>query len=121
MASVLVLDDDVDLRETLGELIVVLGHSCIIAGSLSEVMAQRELALTCHLAILDVNLGNDEPSGLDAFRWLTAQRFAGTTVFLTGHARGHPLVAAACESGARVMDKPIGVSALRALLERKHA
>jgi DNA-binding NtrC family response regulator len=113
---VLVLDDDADLRETIARLIELYGHHCVVAGQLDEVFAQRTDALGCDLAILDVNLGEAQPSGLDAYRWLLHEHFSGTVFFLTGHARTHPLVAQACEGGATLLEKPIHVSDLRRIL-----
>src|SRR5690349_6995962 len=116
MASVLVVDDDQDLRETLGELIGLLGHGSVLAGSFAEVVTQREAALRCALALLDVNLGPNAANGVEVYDWLLGEHFGGRILFLTGHARSHPVVAAACASGARVVEKPIRVDDLRALL-----
>jgi DNA-binding NtrC family response regulator len=115
--SVLVVDDDADLREVLGGSIELLGHGCVTAASLAELMEKREEAVRCKLAILDINLHADAPSGLDVHRWLEHEGFTGTILFLTGHARTHPLVIAACESGARVVEKPIGLKELRGLID----
>jgi DNA-binding response OmpR family regulator len=116
--SVVVLEDDDDTLETLAQLMELLGASCLRAHSLDEMVRSRESVLRCDLAILDINLGYAVPSGIDAYRWLRGQRFAGTVVFLTGHARTHPLVAEACETReARLLDKPIGVAELRQILQ----
>jgi FixJ family two-component response regulator len=71
----------------------------------------------CALGILDVNLGSDEPSGLDAFAWLRAERFPGRIVFLTGHAATNPLVRRAGEMGdVAVLTKPLQMPKLLELL-----
>lgn len=116
--SVLVLDDDQDLREVLGELLALLGADCVKARSVADLRSQREAALHSSVAILDVNLGADVPSGLDAYHWLRDEGFAGQVLFLTGHARGHPLVSRARESGAEVMEKPIDIGDVQNLLDR---
>jgi DNA-binding NtrC family response regulator len=116
--TVLVLDDDDDLRETLAELIELFGYRCVSAASLAQVVTQRDAALGCDLAILDINLGPGEPSGIDVYHWLKHEHFAGTVLFLTGHARNHPLVRAACQVGARMLEKPISATELRFLLDR---
>jgi FixJ family two-component response regulator len=72
--------------------------------------------------MLDVNLGADQPSGLDALEWLLRQRFPGEVVFLTGHGQSDPLVQRARKMGiATVMEKPIGLPQLSALLEDRRA
>jgi DNA-binding NtrC family response regulator len=117
--TVLVLDDDTDLRDTLGEVIADLCHrSCLSAGSFAELVALGGRALGCRLAILDVNLGPDQPSGVDACEWLLEHGFEGRIVFLTGHARTHPAVLRASRvRAASVHQKPISIEALRALVE----
>ena len=74
-------------------------------------------ALGCGLALLDINLGAGVPSGLDAYRWLKDNGFPGRTVFLTGHARSHPLVREARElTHVQVLSKPIESAVLLALV-----
>jgi DNA-binding NtrC family response regulator len=113
---VLVLDDDVDLREALAQLIELYGHRCIAAAGMGDVLRQRDAVLNCDVAIIDINLGDGVPSGLDAYRWLLGEHFPGTILFLTGHARSHPLVASACRTGAAVLEKPIDVDDVRGVL-----
>jgi FixJ family two-component response regulator len=112
---IVVLDDDDDLREALVEIIKLLGARCLGAASL-RAMTELPGVLAAALAILDVNLGAGEPSGLDAYDWLRARQFKGRIVFLTGHAQSHPLVAQTVALGVRVLQKPIATSALRELL-----
>lgn len=116
---VLVLEDDDDLRFLLSELLRFSGvEECVTAGSYDELVRKKDAVLTCGLALLDVNLGADVNSGLDAFQWLQAEGFRGRAVFLTGHARSHPLVRQAYElKHVTVLAKPVGAKALQALLE----
>ena len=116
--AVLLLDDDEDLLDAMGDLVrLVCGAECLRLRSFGELVAEREAALACERALLDINLGPAQPSGLDAYAWLKQQRFGGSIAFLTGHARSHPLVArAAALEGASVYQKPIGVDELRQIL-----
>ena len=113
--SVLLLDDDIDVRESVGDLVTILcGRDCVAVGSFDELTAARERALACRVAVVDINLGAGKPTGLDAYEWLRAERFAGRIIFLTGHAANHPLVQrAAAFDGGRVLAKPVGLSDLR--------
>ena len=109
MLRVLVLEDDKDLRFILCELLSLSGaDACVSAGSLEDLRRERVEALGCGLALLDINLGAGVPSGLDAYRWLKDNGFSGRIVFLTGHARSHPLVREALElTHVQVLSKPI--------------
>jgi DNA-binding response OmpR family regulator len=115
--SVLVVDDDGDLRMILCELFDSYGARCVGVGSLD---AMRELLLSdgvlFDLAILDVNLGAGQPSGVDAWRWLQEHSFSGRIAFLTGHARSFPGVAEAYALGVKVLQKPGSIDDLISLL-----
>jgi FixJ family two-component response regulator len=114
----LILDDDEDLRLAMQPLIELLtGRPCLAVGGLDELIRARDAVLGCQAALLDINLGVDRPSGLDAYDWLMGERFAGRIAFLTGHARSHPLVARAAHIGpAQVFSKPISADELRRFL-----
>jgi DNA-binding NtrC family response regulator len=113
----LVLDDDEDLCFLLCEVVSLSGGECLPVQSLDDLVARESEALSCDLALLDVNLGADLPSGLDAFEWLRAHDFQGRIVFLTGHARTHPLVVCAQEKdGVPVFEKPVSFDTLMSLL-----
>jgi ActR/RegA family two-component response regulator len=101
------LDDDTDLLEILSELLQERGCRCLLARSVEELKALPEV-LTADVAVLDINLGSGQPSGIDAYDWLLSQDFAGRLLFLTGHAHAHPLVARAERlNRANVLDKPL--------------
>jgi DNA-binding NtrC family response regulator len=117
--TVLFLDDDDDLRGMVAALFYAYHLGCVSAGSVAELKRLGSRALHVDVAVLDINLGAGQPSGLDAFRWLRANGYAGRVAFLTGHARTHPLVEAAHLIGdACVLEKPITTESLLALAER---
>jgi DNA-binding NtrC family response regulator len=112
----LLVEDNEDLRQSLIDLLALVQVGCVAGASLRDVEQRAHEALACQLAILDINLGAGEPSGIAVHRWLRQQQFAGQIVFLTGHARSHPLVQEAMRlQGVRVLDKPIDFEALRQL------
>lgn len=114
-ATILVMDDDIDLLDVLKETLISLCKidQVITATSLTAVQEQKEKILQCQLAILDVNLGADRPSGVDVAEWLRANDFKGKIVFLTGHAVSDPEVLAATHiPDTKVVAKPIGLSQL---------
>jgi DNA-binding NtrC family response regulator len=116
---VLYVEDNDDLRELVVELVsVVLKRRCVGVGSYEELAALGEEALAASVAILDINLGPDRRSGIDAYAWLRDQGYKGRIVFLTGHASSHPLVVEAQRIGdAEIFSKPIEPDRLRAIVE----
>jgi FixJ family two-component response regulator len=116
---VLYVEDNDDLRELVVELVtVVLKHRCVGVGSYEALVALGKEALRCSVAILDINLGPDRRSGIDAYAWLRDQGYKGRIVFLTGHASTHPLVVEAQRIGdAEVFSKPIEPDRLRSIVE----
>jgi len=116
---VLYVEDNDDLRELVVELVtVVLKHRCVGVGSYEELTALGEEALGASVVILDINLGPDRRSGIDAYAWLRDQGYKGRIVFLTGHASSHPLVVEAQRIGdAEIFAKPIEPDRLRAIVE----
>ena len=116
---VLVLDDDRDFCELLEAFLESsTGVECVAVHSLDELTHRHEDALSCDLAILDVNLGPGAPSGIDALAWLRAKAFAGRIVFLTGHARRHLLLGDEAErAGLKVLEKPVDAGTLLALVK----
>ncbi|HVJ88548.1 MAG TPA: response regulator [Labilithrix sp.] len=115
---VLVLDDDVDFCDLMAMLLESTADiECLGVHRFAELCARAPDVLGCELAILDVNLGPGEPSGLDALAWLQAHGFMGAIVFLTGHARWHPFLRQQAESsGVRVLEKPVDAVTLLSLL-----
>ncbi len=118
-ASVVYLDDSDDLRELMPVLLESsLGVSCVSFAHLMELQQHSEEVLRAKVAILDINLGPDEPDGVDAFHWLMARGFQGKILFFTGHARTNPQVALAEESGVEVLEKPLQPDKLMSKIER---
>jgi FixJ family two-component response regulator len=118
MRPVIFVDDDQDLLDAMREFLELAKlATCVVAGSLDELKQQRQQALDCALAILDINLGDGAPSGVDVFHWLRTQGFASEVVFLTGHAADHPLVVEATRLGpCRILSKPIEIEELQGLI-----
>lgn len=109
LVQVLILDDDADLRELLGEYLAPATSSCVLAANYVDLERRERDVLACDLAILDINLGANQPSGVDAYRWLLARGFRGKIVFLTGHAAASDsrVVEAKTIGKASVFEKPL--------------
>jgi DNA-binding NtrC family response regulator len=118
---VLYVEDNDDLRELVVELVTdVLQRRCVGVGSYEELVDLGEAALGCSVAILDINLGPNRRSGIDAYAWLRDMGYTGRVVFLTGHASTHPLVVEAQRIGdAQIFSKPIDPGRLRSIIEQE--
>ncbi len=115
--KVLLLEDDADQLEMLGmALSIIYDRESVQARSYEELTQLADAAIACEVALLDINLGSRQPSGLDAYRWLREHGYRGRIYFLTGHARSHPLVAQALAMGdAELLEKPIASDRLNSL------
>ena len=116
---VLFVDDDDDLRGLFVEMVgVFLARRCVGLGSYEELVELGDDALRCRVAVLDINLGPNQPSGIDAYTWLRRRGYDGRIVFLTGHASSHPLVVEAHRLGdVEIFSKPIDPERMIAMLE----
>lgn len=115
----LIVDDDEDLRETLGDVLASLHTNSVKVGSLRDIERRNEELAGCFLALLDINLGPNEPSGLDVCAWLLAHDFTGHIVFMTGHAAGYPLVMdARAMRGVAILQKPIDLRVIEGMIEQ---
>lgn len=118
LETVLLVDDDEDLRAAMEDVLHRFGVRRLIeAGSLRDVEDQREEALACQLALVDINLGYGEPTGINVFEWLEQHGFTGRVVFLTGHGSQDPRVQrAASLAGSQVASKPLTTAKLREMI-----
>lgn len=108
---VLLVDDDEDLVEMFGLLFGCHGIPHRRAHTLDEVKALGADLAEVTTAILDVNLGPNQPSGVDVAIWLH-ERHTMRIVFITGHAPEHPLVRAASGEHGEVLEKPVPTNVL---------
>lgn len=121
--KLLLVDDDENLLDALGEFFeTAVGAKCLMLRGLNDLIARKQDVLdSVVLAIVDINLGPGEPTGIDVYHWLRENRFPGKIVFLTGHAKDNPLVQEAVSIGeTRVFSKPIEVDKLLSLVEEPH-
>jgi DNA-binding response OmpR family regulator len=112
--KVLIVEDDDDLRESTAQLFELSEDVLVYAAAgLMGVQNFGAIVFTCSLAVIDINLGPNLPSGIDVFKWLRAHGFSGKIAFLTGHGVNHPLVfEASLLDGVEVYQKPMGLEQL---------
>jgi FixJ family two-component response regulator len=107
-ATIVFLDDNRDLRELVRDILEsALKVECTCFSSVREFTNQPEKVLHAKVAILDISLGADVPSGMDAFTWLKKHAFRGKVVFFTGHARMYLQDTLDGGSGTEILEKPV--------------
>lgn len=108
MSKVMLLEDNEDMRLLMAKFLTLkLGCQCLGLSSVSALKARREEVVQQDVAILDIDLGTDQPSGLDAWQWMSTLPFSGKIIFLTGQAKSNPLVNDVRRAGAIVIEKPV--------------
>jgi FixJ family two-component response regulator len=122
MRTVLFVDDSSDLCQVIELMCESLPEvECMCVTSMSEVLERAAQVLQTRLAILDVNLGPGEPSGVDIYHWLRGRNYDGKIVFLSGHARTDPQVEEAARiSGVDFFQKPLAFDQIEALILGTH-
>lgn len=118
MKRVLLLDDDIDLCTVVSEIILDLGSpNCLCIHSVDDLKKLDNKIFEFDVMLLDVNLGNNGSTGVDAYHWLVEKKYQGKIAFFTGHARSNPLVKKALEDpGISLIEKPAGLSEIQNLL-----
>lgn len=118
MKKILFLDDDKALCTLLNMLLTELGGtSAVFIHTFNELMKFESELDSFDMIFLDVNLGPDSPSGLDAFNWLMEHHFINQIVFFTGHANTFPIVRKALDyEKVSVLEKPVPVEKLQQLI-----
>lgn len=108
---VLIVDDDPDLCALSRQLLET--HRCEtgVAHSLNGLSEQAAEVGRYRVAFLDIDLGLNQPDGIQVYRWLMNHHYSGKIYFLTGHGKSHPKVLKASEIDAvRVLSKPVSPS-----------
>lgn len=118
-ASIVFLDDNKDLCELIQSVIESqLPVDCVCFANVAQFKNEEENVLGSQVAILDIELGFKQPSGIDAYKWLKENCYEGHVFFLTGHGQSNPLVQAAVGLGADIWEKPIGSSKIISDIKR---
>jgi DNA-binding NtrC family response regulator len=114
MPHVLIVDDDVNTREALAEIVAAEGFTAAVAGSIRD--AQAEIARQRPDVVL-IDLKLPDGSGMDLFNDIES-RATTEIVLITGHASVETAVEALRLGAADYLTKPINFRRLKALLSR---
>lgn len=118
MTCIMFVDDCDDLRSLFRRAFErELGIEVLALRSLSEVKKHEKEVLNCSAAILDINLGAGEPSGVDIHDWLKAQAYKGSIFFFTGHGKESPMVQKAAKTQVPILEKPMAPADLISIIK----
>jgi DNA-binding NtrC family response regulator len=107
MKTILVVDDDTQIRDSLAKVFRMEGYGVILAADEQEARAQYDPDTT-DLLLLDLNLPNQ--SGWELFEWFTFINPLLPIIIITGRTNQYRLAKAAGASG--LMEKPLRVPVL---------
>lgn len=118
MKKILFLDDDKSLCTLLGLLMEELGFTEIsFVHSFAEMINLKDHIQDFDIIFLDVNLGPNEPNGVDAFDWLKANHFTKKIIFFTGHAHSFPIVQKALDyPNVSILEKPVAIERIQEMI-----
>lgn len=117
--KILVVEDDQTLRDSMKEFIELTTKAVVLTAAGMEEVANSPSILDSHLAILDINLGPEQPDGIAVCNWLKQNGFEGKIVFLTGHSVDSSFSKeAAGFEGVLILRKPVDTRLLIDLVEQ---
>lgn len=108
-ATVIVVDDDISVRESLEGLIVTAGWRPVLFSSAVQFLNHPRVSAPCCL-VLDLSL--PDISGLDLQRRITAGRFGMPIIFITGYGDVPTTVQAMKAGAVEFLTKPFGEDVL---------
>ncbi len=114
-ASLLGVDDDTTIRETLAEFFAAVGYAVRVAGTASE-GRRAAVAHAPDVALVDLRLPDTD--GLTLLQALRADDPEIGIIFLTGHADVATAVRAMQLGALDFLEKPLDLQALQAAVER---
>ncbi|MBI1890076.1 MAG: sigma-54-dependent Fis family transcriptional regulator [Burkholderiales bacterium] len=114
MPHVLIVDDDVETREALAEIVMAEGFTVAVAGNVRD--AQSQIARRCPDVVL-ADLKLPDGNGMDLFSDVESQEKT-QIVLITGHASVESAVEALRLGAADYLTKPLNFRRLKAILSR---
>ena len=108
--NILIVDDDANIREGVGDILDVEGYATAMAGSTAEAVAQVKKA-AFDVILMDYNL--TDGTGIDAIRQIRALRPDSQILMITGNASLDTAVKAIQESVDDFLTKPVNPDQLK--------
>ncbi len=117
MSDILVIDDEQDIRELIGEILNDEGHNTRLARNSQEAFAQINRAEP-ELIILDIWLKDSEFDGIDILKKTKQDNPNIPVVIISGHGNIEIAVAAVKQGAYDFIEKPFNIDQLLVVVER---
>ena len=115
MARILVVDDEIGIRELLREILTDVGHDVVVAGSAAQARTEF-LSHRPELVLLDVLLPDED--GVAVLQDWTGSHPAVRVIMLSGHATIDTAVEATRVGALEFLEKPISLQRLLGTVQR---
>ncbi len=117
MGDILIVDDERDIRELIGDILTDEGYATRLAGSSDEAMAEINAAPPS-LIILDIWLKDSRMDGIDILKCVRRDNPGIPVVIISGHGNIEIAVAAIKQGAYDFIEKPFNIDQLLVVIRR---
>ncbi|SNR71109.1 sigma-54-dependent transcriptional regulator [Puniceibacterium sediminis] len=117
MSDILIVDDERDIRELIGDILEDEGYSTRLAGNSNEAMAEINSELPA-LLILDIWLKDSKMDGIDILKTVKRDNPDVPVVIISGHGNIEIAVAAIKQGAYDFIEKPFNIDQLLVVIRR---
>jgi len=117
MGDILIVDDERDIRELIGDILSDEGYATRLAGSSDEAMAEINAAPPS-LIILDIWLKDSRMDGIDILKCVRRDNPGIPVVIISGHGNIEIAVAAIKQGAYDFIEKPFNIDQLLVVIRR---
>ncbi|GAA3877085.1 sigma-54 dependent transcriptional regulator [Celeribacter arenosi] len=117
MTDVLIVDDERDIRELIGDILRDEGFDTRLAASSDECMAQIDAAVPA-LMILDIWLKDSDMDGIDILKHVKREHPQVPIIIISGHGNIEIAVAAIKQGAYDFIEKPFNIDQLMVVIGR---
>ena len=117
MSSILIVDDEKDIRELIGDILKDEGYAIRLAGNSDDCMAQINAELPS-LIILDIWLKDSRMDGIDILKTVKRDNPDVPVVIISGHGNIEIAVAAIKQGAYDFIEKPFNIDQLMVVVAR---
>ena len=117
MSSILIVDDEKDIRELIGDILKDEGYAIRLAGNSDDCMAQINAELPS-LMILDIWLKDSRMDGIDILKTVKRDNPDVPVVIISGHGNIEIAVAAIKQGAYDFIEKPFNIDQLMVVVAR---
>ncbi len=117
MGDILIVDDERDIRELIGDILKDEGFTVRLAGSSDECVAELEEELPS-LMILDIWLKDSKLDGIDILKKVKRETPEVPVIIISGHGNIEIAVAAIKQGAYDFIEKPFNIDQLMVVITR---